>query len=305
MTLWPPYLFPFGARVSFEAGESWGALWEEGRVRFSPNPASTTAGGSPGRHSPWARGGHRGLGIPGDLVHPETQPAPCEHPPVPAPLPAPLPHARPRASSPPLCPPPCQLPSPMPAPVPTPGLLSLTTGPGIPRRPSGPGFPGAPWGPMGPVFPGGPSKPASPCRRQGERMGPCRALVTGPEHCSDLSTPRYLRGGAGYFPCSCGSRLAFLHLTASWAPSPWGHASYGDSGSYSGPTRVLAAVGPASRPLRPRGSVMAEVARADPGPRPRSAGPGRTDSGARTLHPAPQATTEPPFLGRLMAPPRQ
>lgn len=40
----------------------------------------------------------------------------------------------------------------------------LTTGPGIPRRPSGPGFPGAPWGPMGPVFPGGPSKPASPCR---------------------------------------------------------------------------------------------------------------------------------------------
>lgn len=39
----------------------------------------------------------------------------------------------------------------------------LTTGPGIPRRPSGPGFPGAPWGPIGPVFPGGPSKPASPC----------------------------------------------------------------------------------------------------------------------------------------------
>lgn len=38
----------------------------------------------------------------------------------------------------------------------------LTTGPGIPRRPSGPGFPGAPWGPIGPVFPGGPSKPASP-----------------------------------------------------------------------------------------------------------------------------------------------
>jgi hypothetical protein len=48
---------------------------------------------------------------------------------------------------------------------PLPGLPSpLTTGPGIPRRPSGPGFPGAPWGPMGPVFPGGPSKPASPCR---------------------------------------------------------------------------------------------------------------------------------------------
>lgn len=42
----------------------------------------------------------------------------------------------------------------------------LTTGPGIPRRPSGPGFPGAPWGPIGPVFPGGPSKPASPCTQR-------------------------------------------------------------------------------------------------------------------------------------------
>lgn len=47
----------------------------------------------------------------------------------------------------------------------------LTTGPGIPRRPSGPGFPGAPWGPMGPVFPGGPSKPASPwMNRQGVEL---------------------------------------------------------------------------------------------------------------------------------------
>lgn len=47
----------------------------------------------------------------------------------------------------------------------------LTTGPGIPRRPSGPGFPGAPWGPMGPVFPGGPSKPASPwVKRQGVEL---------------------------------------------------------------------------------------------------------------------------------------
>lgn len=40
----------------------------------------------------------------------------------------------------------------------------LTTGPGIPRKPSGPGFPGGPWGPTGPVLPAGPSAPASPCR---------------------------------------------------------------------------------------------------------------------------------------------
>ena len=42
-------------------------------------------------------------------------------------------------------------------------LYRLTTGPGIPRRPSGPGFPGGPWGPTGPVLPAGPSAPASPC----------------------------------------------------------------------------------------------------------------------------------------------
>lgn len=41
-------------------------------------------------------------------------------------------------------------------------LLRLTTGPGIPRRPSGPGFPAGPWGPTGPVLPGGPSVPDSP-----------------------------------------------------------------------------------------------------------------------------------------------
>lgn len=38
----------------------------------------------------------------------------------------------------------------------------LTTGPGIPLRPSEPGLPGDPWGPTGPVFPWGPSKPDSP-----------------------------------------------------------------------------------------------------------------------------------------------
>lgn len=39
----------------------------------------------------------------------------------------------------------------------------LTTGPGIPRRPSAPVFPGGPWGPTGPVFPTAPSAPPSPC----------------------------------------------------------------------------------------------------------------------------------------------
>lgn len=41
--------------------------------------------------------------------------------------------------------------------------MVVTTGPGIPRRPSAPVFPGGPWGPTGPVFPTGPSAPASPC----------------------------------------------------------------------------------------------------------------------------------------------
>lgn len=40
--------------------------------------------------------------------------------------------------------------------------VSLTTGPGIPLRPSEPGLPGDPWGPTGPVFPWGPSRPDSP-----------------------------------------------------------------------------------------------------------------------------------------------
>ena len=40
-----------------------------------PSPALHPCQGSLGRHSPWGRGGHRGLGILGGLVHPETQPA--------------------------------------------------------------------------------------------------------------------------------------------------------------------------------------------------------------------------------------
>lgn len=42
----PSHLLPFGARISFEAGESWGALWEEavGSVGFPSQSHPTTAG---------------------------------------------------------------------------------------------------------------------------------------------------------------------------------------------------------------------------------------------------------------------
>lgn len=49
-------------------------------------------------------------------------------------------------------------------------VFRLTTGPGIPRRPSGPGFPAGPWGPTGPVLPAGPSAPASPCEERNRKL---------------------------------------------------------------------------------------------------------------------------------------
>lgn len=87
----PSYLFPFGARISFEAGESWGTLQEEvAGSGWPPNPSLHHRwGSSSGRHSPWGRVVHRGLGIPGGLVHPETQPVPrvSRAPPIPVPMP--------------------------------------------------------------------------------------------------------------------------------------------------------------------------------------------------------------------------
>lgn len=53
----------------------------------------------------------------------------------------------------------------------------LTTGPGIPGRPSGPIRPGGPRAPMGPVLPGGPSGPASPWNGQGWGEAVSRACL--------------------------------------------------------------------------------------------------------------------------------
>lgn len=154
----PTHLFTFGSRISFEARESWGSLQEdlegsktESRGSWCHSPLT-----KPQRHhSPWGRVAHLGLGIRGDPARPETQ----------RPSLGVSPHS-------------LALP---PAHCPFPGLPGpLTTGPGIPRRPSGPGFPGAPCGPMGPVFPGGPSKPASPCRGWTTFGGSRHLAQTGP-----------------------------------------------------------------------------------------------------------------------------
>lgn len=75
--LQPTHLFPFGSRVSFEAGESWGALWGRRGAQIScpqprpPPPPLEAPGECP--DSPWVPGGHRVLGLREDLVHPETQ----------------------------------------------------------------------------------------------------------------------------------------------------------------------------------------------------------------------------------------
>ena len=158
------HLLSFGSRVSFEAGESWGALrGRRGAQSSHPKPRPPPPPpGAPGARpdSPWVLGGHQGPGLRGDLVHPETQ--------------SNL-HVSPALSS---CRPTLRPPT----------LGPLTTGPGIPRRPSGPGFPGAPWGPMGPVFPGGPSKPASPCKE--DRVGPRCLRLWSPQPGTTAQKPR-------------------------------------------------------------------------------------------------------------------
>ena len=96
--LQPTHLFPFGSRVSFEAGESWGALWgRRGAQSSCPQPRPPPPPpGPPGERpdSPWVPGGHRGPELQGDLVHPETQSTLHVSPAlaVPRPLPQQPPH---------------------------------------------------------------------------------------------------------------------------------------------------------------------------------------------------------------------
>jgi len=70
--------------------------------------------------------------------------------------------------------------------------VRLTTGPGIPRRPSGPGFPGGPWGPTGPVLPAGPSAPASPCMWTYIQMVGMHGLSCTTQHCELMKFHRLL-----------------------------------------------------------------------------------------------------------------
>lgn len=206
-TLWPPYLFPFGARVSFEAGESWGALWEEGGSGSRPvpppplpgAPRGTTHHGTGGAIGAW--GSRKTLF---SLKHSRSPYEPPPPPPVP-PRATPVPAPPSRASSPLLCPPPARPPA-------------THHRPGDPSQAIRPGLPGGPLGPDGASLPRRTLQAGFPLqvarRTHGAHAG-CWSL--GPEHCSDLNTPRYA-GGGGNFPCSYGSRL---HSSI----SPRGHAS--------------------------------------------------------------------------------
>lgn len=154
--------------------------------------------GSPwGRHSPWGLGGRRGLGIPGDLVHPETQPALRV---------SPVGDARPRAHAAPSQASPGHSPR---------GRGSLA---GRPARAS-PGPPGGQWDQSSQE--GLPSQ-LLPAGRQADSGHP------GPGHGSEtpgglaraLDTPRYPRAALT------------LHVPTEvpCPPSPSDHANYGHGG---------------------------------------------------------------------------
>lgn len=83
----------------------------------------------------------------------------------------------------------------------------LTTGPGMPRRPSGPGFPAGPCGPTGPVFPGAPSAPGSPWKEQTRSERGADWVW----HWRDVQEAK------------CFLKARILHRTISWVKCLWLH----------------------------------------------------------------------------------